>query len=642
MKTFYKYAAFAAVSLLGLCACSSDDDTSAETTGKPVLQQPQIVVSELTTTGFTISWAAIDGAASYAYTFNGGEETSTDGNRIAFDNLERQKEYVVAVKSCPKYPDEFKESAYAYIHVLTDELEQLPAPKITLGCAYASKTIISWTEVPETSLYEYTIDGKTQTTAERTVSMSNLRKGTSYSFTVRAMTADATRFANSEPAELPFVTSADDVPAIIIAPTYVISDAVEFEISAPAEQTYYYEILPATTFAKNTPEKIMTTFREYIVTYAEQQGISLQLAMASLLKSGTQRLQITGLTPELSYVIFAFGMDLKGQITTGLYSAPFKTTADGYSDGPNYGGSEWFTQRFFLSNGMGYNWTNSIFTIWKGEDVVDLRYRTLKTDLFLQVFPDPYDKQALTAFLKDPSYGLLFNPALLPLTVNSANGYNGLTEVNAGTSYTLFSLATSSSGAETLCVNSATTKTSTEAKTWFLAQAMVNEVFGPTHNIIAGIMQGVEIASVRYAIYPQSTLADIPEANYPAVIEKYGRDVKDEDLVYVNSNGLAILFSESSGIEPETNYVFMATAVNTVGDKITKWGSAATTAAPAAETAKRAPTRAGTDGLHISPAGIRMPDPEKFIFPLQTTQLPADAKLEGDLWTIIHNKFIFK
>ena len=279
------------------------------------------------------------------------------------------------------------------------------------------------------------------------------------------MTSDATRFTNSEAAQLSFVTSDADVPPLVIAPTTIISDAVAFDIYASSDETYYYEILPATTFAKYSPEELMTAFQTYIVEYAKKQGISLQLAMASMLKSGTQSLQMTGLTPELSYVIFAFGMDLRGNITSNLSSTQFKTTADGYSAGPNYGGSDWFTQRFYITNAYlaltGYGWTNSVWTHWKGDDVTDVRYRTLTTKLFNQVFSDPYDRQAIAAFLKDPNYGVQFNPELLSATVNSADGYNGLTEgVSAGTSYTLLTLATSSSGAETVCVNSVTTKTS--------------------------------------------------------------------------------------------------------------------------------------------------------------------------------------
>jgi len=438
MKTFYKYAAFAAAALAGLCACSSDDDAAETGSGLQPVAQPQIIVSDLTTTGFTLRWEAVDDAGSYVYTFDGGSETSTTGCRLEFNSLERQKEYVVAVKACPRDPAEYTESPFTYIHVLTDDLEQLPQPKITLGSAYASKTVISWTEVPEAELYEFSVDGgEVSTTRNRTVILSKLDKGRTYSFSVRAMTSDATRFTNSEAAQLSFVTSDADVPPLVIAPTTIISDAVAFDIYASSDETYYYEILPATTFAKYSPEELMTAFQTYIVEYAKKQGISLQLAMASMLKSGTQSLQMTGLTPELSYVIFAFGMDLRGNITSNLSSTQFKTTADGYSAGPNYGGSDWFTQRFYITNAYlaltGYGWTNSVWTHWKGDDVTDVRYRTLTTKLFNQVFSDPYDRQAIAAFLKDPNYGVQFNPELLSATVNSADGYNGLTEgVSAG------------------------------------------------------------------------------------------------------------------------------------------------------------------------------------------------------------------
>ena len=452
MKTFYKYAAFAAAALAGLCACSSDDDAAETGSGLQPVAQPQIIVSDLTTTGFTLRWEAVDDAGSYVYTFDGGSETSTTGCRLEFNSLERQKEYVVAVKACPRDPAEYTESPFTYIHVLTDDLEQLPQPKITLGSAYASKTVISWTEVPEAELYEFSVDGgEVSTTRNRTVILSKLDKGRTYSFSVRAMTSDATRFTNSEAAQLSFVTSDADVPPLVIAPTTIISDAVAFDIYASSDETYYYEILPATTFAKYSPEELMTAFQTYIVEYAKKQGISLQLAMASMLKSGTQSLQMTGFTPELSYVIFAFGMDLRGNITSNLSSTQFKTTADGYSAGPNYGGSDWFTQRFYITNAYlaltGYGWTNSVWTHWKGDDVTDVRYRTLTTKLFNQVFSDPYDQQAIAAFLKDPNYGVQFNPELLSATVNSADGYNGLTEgVSAGTSYTLLTLATSIEG----------------------------------------------------------------------------------------------------------------------------------------------------------------------------------------------------
>ena len=139
-------------------------------------------------------------------------------------------------------------------------------------------------------------------------------------------------------------------------------------------------------------------------------------------------------------------------------------------------------------------------------------------------------------------------------------------------------------------------------------------------------MKGIDIATVRYAIFKQSALANVSTDNYPAVIEEFGHDLKEEYLPYINGNGFAILFTGESGVTPETTYVFMATATNTVGDKVTKWGSATTSAAPDAARAKaQAATR--TDE----------PLPEKFIYPMESVQLPAGAKPEGDLWTIIHN-----
>lgn len=120
------------------------------------------------------------------------------------------------------------------------------------------------------------------------------------------------------------------------------------------------------------------------------------------------------------------------------------------------------------------------------------------------------------------------------------------------------------------------------------------------------------------------------------MIEEFGHDLKEEYLPYINGNGFAILFTGESGVTPETTYVFMATATNTVGDKVTKWGSATTSAAPDAARAKaQAATR--TDEPLRSPAGKPIANPEKFIYPMESVQLPAGAKPEGDLWTIIHN-----
>lgn len=641
MNTFHKYAVILAGCVMGLSACSSDEDSSTSG-GKAVIDQPQVLVSEVTTSGFTLRWDAVANAGAYVYTFNGGEATEISERQIAFHDLERQKEYVVAVKALPKFADEYAESPYTYVHVITDDLEQLPQPEITLGCAYASKTVISWTESPEAAAYEYTLGDQTYTTTGRTITLSGLEKGRDYTFTVRAMTSDATRFTNSAPAELAFTTSTEDIPTLLIAPTQVISDAVEFQIYATSEETYFYDVIAASTFAKYDPATIVESYRNQILEYAASQEVSIQLVLASMLKAGTQTLQVPGLVSELSYVIFAFGMDLKGNITSDLSYATFRTTADGYSDGPNYGGSDWFSQNLYISNAyasLGYNSTNSVWTTWNGVGVAAIRYRTLPTETFRQIFPDVNDTEAIKAFLKDENYSYAAEDVVITLV--NTTGSQTVTAVTAGTSYTQASLATSASGEETLCVNSVTTKTSAESLSWFLADLVTNESYGPTYNTLAGVMKGVDVTKLRYCLIETAALQGFSTTQYADVVEKYGLDLQEQHLPAVNGNGLALLFSETVGVEPSTSYTFIATATNSVGDTTTKWGEASTTEAPdAGTTTATSKTRAANPLQSL--VGEPMPNLERFIYPYPCQPVSKDLKAEGDYWTLIHNMQILK
>ena len=641
MNTFYRYALLLTGGMIGLWGCTSDEESSATAGGKAVIGQPQVLVSEVTTGGFTLRWEAVENAGSYAYTFNDGEATETTDRQITFSDLERQKEYVVAIKALPKFADEYRESPYTYVHVVTDDLEQLPQPEITLGCAYASKTVISWTEVPETAAYEYTIDGQSYTTAERTVVLTGLEKSRDYTFTVRAMTGDATRFTNSENSELAFTTSAEDVPTLLIAPTRVISDAVEFQIYATSDQTYYYEVVAASTFAKYDPATVAETYRQAILDYAASQGTSVQLVLASMLRSGTQTLQLTGLVSEMSYVIFAFGMDLKGNLTSELCHTTFRTTADGYSDGPNYGGSDWFRQSFYITNAYaaltGYGWTNSVWTNWNGQDVTQIRYRTLPTDTFRQIFPDANDTEAIKAFLKDENYA--YDAAESVLTLVNAGGSLSVTSVAAGTSYTLAALAFSSSGEETLCVNSVTTKSSTESLSWFLADATTNEAYGPTYNTVAGVMKGVDVTKVRICLFETAALEGVPTSQYADVVASRGSDLPAEYITYVNGNGFALIYTEQAGVKPSTSYTFLATATNSVGDTTTKWGEVTTTEAPASGgTAAATRTAATLQSL----VGKPVSDPASFVYPYRSQPVSRELQADGDYWTVIHNMQILK
>ncbi|WP_295939193.1 hypothetical protein [uncultured Alistipes sp.] len=633
MQSFYKFAVIVVISLFSLSACSSDDKT--EQTGPATIEQPKVSVREVTTTGFKLRWDAVEGADTYTFTLDGGEESSTTGCEISFSDLKRQTEYVVAIKACPLDQTRYEASAYTYVHVITDDIEQLPKPKVTLGSAYASRTVISWSEVPEADAYEFSIGGTTAVTEGRQISFTNLAKSKQYTFSIRALTSDATRFNDSEVEELVFTTSAEDTPPIVIVPINVVSDAVAFDIYATSEVTYYYDIVTAATFARYTDEQIVSAYQQYAVEYAQSQGITFELAMASLLKSGVSELQQMNLTPELSYVIFAFGMDLKGNITSGLVSTPFKTTADGYSDGPNYGGSSWFKQSFYLTNayaGAGTNWTNSIFNFWQGSDVVKVYYLVASTKTFIKTFPDVNDVRAISEALKNPYYELA--DGFLPL-INGTTGYSGITSANMGTSYTMATLAISSSGEETLCVNSVTTKTSMTSTTWFLTNAVKNPNYGPTYNTFAGTMQGVDVVSCRYVVFQSAALEGVETSRYAQIVAQQGYDVPGGYIPSINGNGFALVFGEDSGVQPETGYTFIATAVNSVGDKNTNWATVTTDPMTRGAAGRSTAVRMERLGQ-----GSVVPDLDNFIFKLETTPLPADARAESDHWTIIHNKQI--
>lgn len=626
-----KAAAFAvATSVLSLaygCSSETKDDNSGA-----MLKTPEAKVSEVTVSGFRVDWAKVYGAEGYAYSLDGAKADTTDALFIKFNELEASNEYVVTIKAVPGKDSGLAESDPVYIHVHTSAVSPLEKPEITIGSTYASKTIISWSIIPGAVKYEYTVGGITGSTTENKISISNLEKGKEYTFTVKAVAADNSGRTQSDVAQAIFTTASDDVPSLLIVPENVLADAVVFNVYATPDATYYYDVVSSSTLMQYDEATVIERYKNAIVEYAKSKGISIRLAMASVLKVGTNTISVSSLTSQMSYDIIAFGMDYDGNVTTGLFTKRVTTTATGWSAGPNYGGADWFRQNFYITNSYlgitGYGWTNSVWTTWKGSDVQSIRYRLLPTSTFNKVFSDPYDKEAVKTFLKDTSYSYAVKPNYLEL-VNSSNGYNSVTPCNPGVSYTMSALATSTVGVEELTVNSITTKTTNNAYTWFSIAALVNEKYGPTSSKMACVLKGVGIESGKLVIVKTSVLADIPESSYPALIADKGSELKESYLEYINGNGLALVVD----VEPKTSYTVMATVVNKAGDKITKHASVTTTAEAGTKSA-RAMSTVIFENLakkaEASPVGLRLDGVESI--PVTDTPTAAD-----DLWTIIHN-----
>ncbi len=622
-------AASSVLFLLVGCGSDTKEETLSET-----LKTPEVKVSEVTVSSFRVDWGKVYGAENYTYSLDGAEVDSTKALFVTFNGLDAAKEYVVKLQAEPVKGSSKTSSEPVYIHVRTSDISQLEKPEITVGSAYASKTIISWSVIPGAGSYEYTVGEISGTTTENRVTLSNLAKGTDYIFTVKAIPAGSGSTA-SESAQTSFTTSSEDVPTLLIVPENVLADAVVFDVYATPDATYYYDVVSSSTLLQFDEATVIERYRSAIIEYAKSKGISLQLAMASVLKIGTNTIGVSSLASEMSYDIIVFGMDYNGNVTTGLYTKRITTTATGWSSGPNYGGTDWFSQNFYLTNAYlgltGYGWTNSVWTTWKGQDVQSIRYRLLPTSTFNKVFSDPYDKEAVKAFLRDTSYSYAVRSDYIAL-VNSSSGYNSVTPCNSGVSYTMSALATSTSGEEELTVNSITTKTTSEAYTWFSIAALVNEKYGPTSSKMACVLKGVGIESGKLVIIKTAALANVPESSYPAIIADKGTELKESYLEYINGNGLALVVD----VEPQTSYTVMATVVNKAGDKLTKHASVTTTAAQT----KAARTRATTvfenlaANAEASPVGLRLDGVEA----IPVFEAPESAE---DLWTIIHNMNIF-
>ena len=154
-------------------------------------------------------------------------------------------------------------------------------------------------------------------------------------------------------------------------------------------------------------------------------------------------------------------------------------------------------------------------------------------------------------------------------------------------------------------------------------------------------MKGVDVTKRRYCLIETAALQGFSTTQYADVVEKYGLDLQEQHLPAVNGNGLALLFSETVGVEPSTSYTFIATATNSVGDTTTKWGEASTTEAPdAGTTTATSKTRAANPLQSL--VGEPMPNLERFIYPYPCQPVSKDLKAEGDYWTLIHNMQILK
>lgn len=122
MRKILYFAGMALMATLALASCKDDngkDDGGNGGGGAQRLAVPQLVLSDTTETSVTVSWGAIENAATYTYVFNNGEEASTAETSFIMETPEAG-EYTFRVKAVPaegseEYTDSQWSSTISYV-----------------------------------------------------------------------------------------------------------------------------------------------------------------------------------------------------------------------------------------------------------------------------------------------------------------------------------------------------------------------------------------------------------------------------------------------------------------------------------------------------------------------------------------------
>ena len=109
----------------------------------------------------------------------------------------------------------------------------------------------------------------------------------------------------------------------------VEATAVVFSVSAYDEQTTWIgQVVGKDWFEGYSEEEIFSEDMRYYLDVASEENKSLEEYLSAILSKGSRsNLRINGLDTESEYVIYVYGMNTQGFMTTGIYSAAFTTTA---------------------------------------------------------------------------------------------------------------------------------------------------------------------------------------------------------------------------------------------------------------------------------------------------------------------------
>lgn len=572
---------FALVAAGAAAGCVKD---AGETASRP-LPEPEVVVSEITCTSFKVSWKDVMDAGSYTYIFNGGEETETRDNSLVFENLSPKQACTFAVRANAGTNGNYTASKFVNLRVTTDDYSSLSAPEPTLVSAYMSKTIIQWNSVYGASEYKYSVGPFSGKTEACSVEIGGLEGSTEYVFELKAISEDE-YVTESPAAQLKFTTrpESEDIPQIIMAQVETGSDYCQFNVYAVADTRYLYFGVPVSYFNKYTDIQIRDNYLAAFIAALESAGIGVSSGIQQYAYNGTASFVETPLYPEMSYYIVAFGVNTAGQATTPLYKFETKTLAEDTAPIPDVKGESWFSQSLFHSVNGTYNASNSMWVRWMGQNVVKVMYLMTSTrsyNLYFNSTPELFRK-----YVKLKGSGIDDKKTID--SINSAKGFSTRFKLNASTSYTLGTMAINSANDTTFVVNSLPTKAVADYYDW--ASVTLGTTASDSRSL-AGVFQfaydpdegdmNLQLKAVRYCFCKLSEVSGISTDRAPEIVASRGTDLPQSNIDMMNITGKFTLSfgTEGATLEPEAEYILLATFTERSGDTATRFAVAETGAA---------------------------------------------------------------
>ena len=170
------------------------DPITVTTAGKKALNKPVLTVSNIISSGFTVSWAAVKNAEKYVYKVGNAAEVTTTELTFTADGLNYSTEYTVKVKAVPSAAQaEFStESEWAETKVTTAGKTKLATPVLASESIHTNGFTVTWAAISGAGKYNYKLGGgAVQTTTNLSVAFDALTALTNYTVQVQAAPSDA-------------------------------------------------------------------------------------------------------------------------------------------------------------------------------------------------------------------------------------------------------------------------------------------------------------------------------------------------------------------------------------------------------------------------------------------------------------------